>query len=137
MSSAVPAAGLSEGYPVADGKRVDVEGDQFGGAGGRIEGAEPEVAAVEVVVVVVPGPRHEAVDVAGAGDLLGEDVDGGDVRRVVTEDENLTGVADRGLGAFARRAAGRTLRPALAAGGGQHGHPKAAHAGQQSSSREP
>ena len=129
------ALGLgAEGDAVGDGEGVDVEGDEVGGAGGGVEGAEPEVAAVEEIVVVVPGPGREAVEVAGAGDFLGHDVDGGDVGGAVAEHQDFAGVAFGGP--FARRAAaGRTFRAALAAGGSQQGHPETTHAGQQSSSR--
>ena len=120
-------------HPVTDGEGVDVKRDELGGAG--VQSAEPQVAAVEVIVVVVPGPGDQAVDVAGATDFLGEDVDGGDMRGTVAEDQDLAGVTLR-RGFCARAAPGRAFRPALAAGGRQHGHAKAAHAGQQSSSRE-
>ena len=107
---------------VADRKRVHVERNEFRGAGGGVERAEPEVAAIEEVVVVVPGPGHEAVDVAGAGDFLGEDVNSGDVGRAVTEDENLAGVAHSTSGLARRAAAGRAFRAAFTTGRGQQGH---------------
>ena len=119
---------------VGDGEGIDVEGDQFGAAG--VERAEPEMAAVEEVVVVVPGPGDETVDVAGSGDFLGEDVDGRDVRRAVAEDQDFAGVANGSLGDVARRASRCAFRAALAASGGKQCHSKATHAGQQSSSRE-
>ena len=119
---------------VTDGEGVDVQGDEFGGPGGGIEGAQPEVPAVKEVVVVVPGPGGQPVDVAGAADFLGQDVDSGDVRRAIAEDQDLARVTHFGGDFTCGVAAGRALRAAFAAGGREHRHAQAAHAGQQSSS---
>ncbi len=58
------------------------------------------------------------------------------MRGRIAEDQDFTGVANRGFGAAARVAARRTLGAAFAAGGRKQGDAKPAHAGQDSSSRE-